>query len=677
MFQDLSYLAIWWSTFFVFGLTSLPIVFILFKNFTDGGYGFAKTIGSLVITYLAFLGATLHLVPLTRINLFLFLLVFLGLNIAIFLKNKKRILNLITKNSKVLVLQEILFTIGLMFWSTIRGFQPDIRGLEKFMDFGFINSILKSKFLPPPDMWFAGKPINYYWFGHFWTAVITKISGIPSHITYNLMIATILGLMLMSTVSIVSTLFKNISRKISVKKALLVGLISAILLSFGGNFHTPIYALKNGVQKYWYPDATRFIGYNPETEDKTIHEFPFYSFVVSDLHAHFLDLPFVLLYLALFWALIKKGYKEKGLYGKEHLFLGFVLGIMFMTNIWNFGNYLLVSGFVLFVFNLRKHGLGLESIWKTTISLLIIILVGIITILPFILNFTSIAQGLQFVHSRTPLWQLAILWGMPAILTIVFFYFLKKSAKKLKTPDFFVFSLLLAGWTLIILPEIFYVKDIYAGSHYRANTMFKLTYQAFVLFYLSAGYITARTLTAIKKSVNRNFLLLFYTFIFLLVLIYPYFSIRSYYGELKDYRGLSGRTWVMTQHPSLYQAILWLEKNTDSQPTILEAPGDSYTDYNLISAYTGLPTIQGWFVHEWLWRGSAQIPQERVGEIEVVYTSNNLEETKKILIKYKVKYVVLGKFEREKYPKLKEKKFDSLGTLVFSDGNTKIYQILN
>ncbi|TEU01766.1 hypothetical protein E3I18_02240, partial [Candidatus Woesebacteria bacterium] len=271
MFQDLSYLAIWWLTFFVFGLVSLPVVFILFRNFTDSGYGFTKTIGSLAITYLAFIGAVLHLVPLTRICLFLWLLVFLGLNIVIFLKNKKRILNLITKNSKVLVLQEILFTIGLMFWSTIRGFQPDIRGLEKFMDFGFINSILKSKFLPPPDMWFAGKPINYYWFGHFWTAVITKISGIPSHITYNLMIATILGLMLISTVSIVSTLFKNISRKISVKKALLVGLISAILLSFGGNFHTPTYVLKNGIQKYWYPDATRFIGYNPETEDKTIH----------------------------------------------------------------------------------------------------------------------------------------------------------------------------------------------------------------------------------------------------------------------------------------------------------------------------------------------------------------------------------------------------------------------
>ena len=38
---------------------------------------------------------------------------------------------------------------------------------------------------------------------------------------------------------------------------------------------------------YWYPNATRFI-------HNTIHEFPLYSFVVSDLHGHVLDIPIVL-----------------------------------------------------------------------------------------------------------------------------------------------------------------------------------------------------------------------------------------------------------------------------------------------------------------------------------------------------------------------------------------------
>ena len=42
------------------------------------------------------------------------------------------------------------------------------------------------------------------------------------------------------------------------------------------------------------------------------------------------------------------------------------------------------------------------------------------------------------------------------------------------------------------MPEVIYVKDIYGGEHYRANTMFKLTYQAFILFGMMMGYVIER-----------------------------------------------------------------------------------------------------------------------------------------------------------------------------------------
>src|SRR5258708_38797604 len=32
---------------------------------------------------------------------------------------------------------------------------PDIHGLEKYMDYGFVNSILRSQYFPPKDMWFT------------------------------------------------------------------------------------------------------------------------------------------------------------------------------------------------------------------------------------------------------------------------------------------------------------------------------------------------------------------------------------------------------------------------------------------------------------------------------------------------------------------------------------------
>src|SRR3989304_5981669 len=50
--------------------------------------------------------------------------------------------------------------------------------------------------------------------------------------------------------------------------------------------------LREGMERYWYANATRFIPF-------TIHEFPSYSFVVSDIHGHVLSIPFVLLAIGL------------------------------------------------------------------------------------------------------------------------------------------------------------------------------------------------------------------------------------------------------------------------------------------------------------------------------------------------------------------------------------------
>jgi uncharacterized membrane protein len=134
-------------------------------------------------------------------------------------------------------------------------------------------------------------------------------------------------------------------------------------------------------------------------------------------------------------------------------------------------------------------------------------------------------------------------------------------------------------------------------------------------------------------------------------------------------------TWLLSFAPGEYAAVTWFNNNVRGQPTILEAPGDSYTDFNVISSYTGLPTVSGWFVHEWLWRGSPEIPQERVGDITTIYLSKDLKVAKRLLNKYRVEYLIVGKFEREKFPDLDESKFAQIGKLVFSQEGTKIYHI--
>jgi uncharacterized membrane protein len=338
---------------------------------------------------------------------------------------------------------------------------------------------------------------------------------------------------------------------------------------------------------------------------------------------------------------------------------------MIATNTWDFASYSLVAALVL-LFSER-------AVIKAGLKVLLLVGVGLLAALPFLLNFSSIAEGIKLVHSHSPLWQLGVLWGFPLVMTIIFLAFIALPLRaRLTKADIFILGLLAAAWLLVIIPEVVFVKDIYIATHYRANTMFKLTYQAYVVFYLSAGYIALRVLTLFKK-LKKVIFLGFFSLLFASLLIYPFLAVRSYYGNLKKAQGLSGETWVGEFYPETYQIILWLRENTSGQPVILEAPGNSYTDSNLISSYTGLPTVSGWFVHEWLWRGSAKEPQERVDDITKIYTTTDISLAKNLLNKYQVRYVIVGNFERERFPELEEAKFLKLGRLVFSVGSSSIY----
>ena len=193
--------------------------------------------------------------------------------------------------------------------------------------------------------------------------------------------------------------------------------------------------------------------------------------------------------------------------------------------------------------------------------------------------------------------------------------------------------------------------------------------------YIASGYISIRVLSLLKVGYKKFILAILFSLVFASVLYYPKISTESYYGKLKTYHGLNGETWLKERYPELFAVVWYFRKNVTGQPVILEAPGDSYTEYNVVSSYTGLPTVSGWFVHEWLWRGDSILPQERVADITVIYTSEDLDSTRVLISRYNVDYIIIGSMELEKFPNLYEEKFDQLGKIVFSSGSTKVYKI--
>lgn len=667
---DIGNIFAWWLFLFLIGFSSIPITYVIFNKFSDFGYGLSKTIGILLTSYFFLILNEIKILPFTDLSLLILMSLYFLINIAIFAKNKSIIIDSFKQKFKAVVLSEILFTFGLILWAYIRSFQPNIEGLEKLMDYGFVNSILRSKFLPPKDMWLAGQTINYYWFGHYITAFLSKITNVQTRFSYNLMLGTILGISLSSVFSITSSLINTFSKKTNSKMVLIGGIVSALLVSFAGNFHSPFYLIKNGWNSYWYPDATRFIGYNPDTEDKTIHEFPIYSYTVSDLHGHLLDLIVVFAFLATLFVFLDSGKNKKYI-----PLVGFLLGIMYMTNTWDFGNYLLATGFALLVFYIKDEGIKLKSFLKIAANILSVIAFGLAFALPFILNFNSIAQGISFTNHSSPLWQLMILWGFPAVLSLIFLPIFFKNKEKAVVADFFIISILISSWVLIAIPEIIFVKDIYISSYQRANTMFKLTYQAFVMFYLSSGYIIFRSINLCRKYLLKTLLAILFIICCGSISIYPYIAVKSYYQDLKNYRGLDGELWLRDEYPGVYSAIVWLKTNSDGNSVIMEAPGDSYTKYNVISSYTGIPTVIGWFVHEWLWRGTAEIPQERSNEVAEAYTSQDINKLKSLISKYQITYIIVGPFERQKYPNINISNIKNAGRSIFSFADTTIYKV--
>lgn len=674
MFLDFKYIFVWWFSLFFLSTLSLPLIILLFQKFWDKGYIFAKTVSLFFISYLLLVLGIFHILPFTLLSIYSLIVLIIGADIYLVVKNKKLFKDVVRRFWKIFIFEEILFFTILTGWSFIRAFAPDIEGLEKFMDWGFVNSILRSQYFPPADMWYAGNSINYYYFGHLVFAFLTKFSGINSAITYNLSIATVCALTFVSGFSLTSNLIFSSLKKPLFRLYFFGGLLSAFLLTFGGNLHVAYKVGKNMIEKqmtfteasknYWYPDATRFIGFDPDTKDKTIHEFPLYSFVVADLHGHMNDIPLVIFFMAfLFVALTSVSCFT------NYLFIpaGFLLSMAYMTNAWDFAVY----GLLFAVASLLLSKNFLQTIFSGVLT----ICSWFIFTLPFSLHFVPMADGLKVANAHTPFYQLFVLYGGFWLISLPFIYFFIRSLRSanwrrsnLLPADYFVLALFITATILVIIPELIYIKDIYIDEYRRANTMFKLVYEAFIMYSLISGYVFIRL---------RHYFL--YRFLFLIVFIihlsFSYFAIKSYYG-LKEYRGLWGLSFLKNYYPDNLKAIDWLNNNVSGQPSIVEASGDSYTTFNQVSTVTGLPTIEGWLVHEWLWRGGYNGPAARVAEVEVVYTSNDITQIKPIIDKYQVKYIFVGDKEYEKFPNINLHNFDQLGAkVVFSSGRTYIYQL--
>ena len=298
-------------------------------------------------------------------------------------------------------------------------------------------------------------------------------------------------------------------------------------------------------------------------------------------------------------------------------------------------------------------------------------------------------DGVALAKYHSYFYQLLVLWGLPTVLVVTFVVSilwekLKKRENRslyrlmraVRTADLFTIILGLCAIGLVAIPELVYVRDIYENGNARANTMFKLTYQAYIMFALTMGYGIYRLLVVTKQKI---FKVIAGICLFFLVWTVGYFgkSVNSWFGNVLNvsgYQGLYALGYLETDFPEDVDAIYWLKDNVKDVSVVLEANGDSYSGFERVSASTGLPTILGWYVHEWLWRNNTDDLNVKRDDVETIYTGTDQNQIQSLLREYEVSYIFVGSKEREKYEdRLNNDMLKSLGEIVFADEKSDTY----
>jgi YYY domain-containing protein len=340
----------------VLGLSAYAILYRWLP--VTGCYALSKVLGILFFAYAPWLVVSLEQLEFTRGTL----LATAGLLVLLGFLARRRWLRAPQRSEWAAT--EALFWGVFLFFLVIRAFNPEIFWGEKPMDFSFLNALYRSPHLPPPEPWFAGSPLYYTYFGHYVVAALGKACHIHPGITFNLGIALFGAL----TATAAFTLGCAISERWR------VGLLAAALVGVLGNLAGLREIVHRQVMNFDYFWATSRVIKN------TINEYPVWSFLFADLHAHVLVMPFSLTFLALAVWWVRRHDVMRPIHSAPlFLLLGLTLGAIMVTNGWSSPTYVLFFPFLLGCVYLAR---GRVSLRRTLAAVALLALLLLSLLLP-------------------------------------------------------------------------------------------------------------------------------------------------------------------------------------------------------------------------------------------------------------------------------------------------------
>ncbi|MDQ3875330.1 MAG: DUF2298 domain-containing protein [Actinomycetota bacterium] len=718
---------VFWALVELVGFLALPATGFLFSRLPGRGLALAKPVGLLLLAYPVWLLASVSLVSYGRAAAFGGLAFLAVLAVLVWIGSGRP-----RPRGVVLTLWlvgEVLFTVAFFAWALLRSYAPEAWGTERPMDMAFINAVNRADSFPPEDPWMSGETLNYYYFGHYVVAFLIRLTGVDPGTGYNLGVSLFYALVASAVFTVAATVVLAGRKRARLPRwsPFAAGLAAVVFAMVLGNLAGAVELLENPrpLAQYDWWSPTRIIG-NPED---TANEFPFFTFLLGDLHAHAMATPFALTALAFALQLALRGprlpttARTAVAAAGELLLAALVLGSLYAVNTLDFPTaaVLVLGGLLLWVW--RSGGRRRLSGRAVLISLAFAaLLVGTALALfaPFLVDYSPATKGIALVRDREPftrfttdisllyalpLWVIAaavahrlrmplryVVWGgvllmvvlvllapddlagLVLVVTVAAVALHAALDRRLGQAERFFWLLVAGGLGLIGVADFVYIRDFFEGtSGFRFNTVFKTGYQAWFLLSIAAacGVFLSR------RWLRRPLLRAWQAGLVAVAALLAIYPVAAPYARTVGFSReptLDGARWLAETNPDDAAAIRWLRRNVSGTPTILEAFGDdfSFEGHGRVSTYTGLPTVIGWAGHEAQWGHDAG---SRPQDVETIYTTRDARTATSLLRRYGVRYVFVGSLERADYPAAGLAKFRRIGRPVFTSGATTVYEL--
>jgi len=458
------------ALFELFGMIGWVCVARLFHRFPDRGWGLGKLVGWLGCAYIVWLGASIHALAFTLPWCVAAVVVACAVAALVYWRQQTVLRAFLRLSWRVMLAAEAVTLAGFFLFLAFRLKNPDLWqtywGGEKPFEMAHLNAILRSAHFPPYDPWYAGGYINYYYFGGYLHAFAMKLTGIAPEVAFNVAAPMTMALVWGAAFSTGAALWVSVRRRRPSRallpvgsrqpalrpqsSAIVGGICATAAIGLFGNldaFGQVAHSLRDGLgihaamDRFDFWESTRII-------PGTINEFPFFSGLWADLHAHLVALPFAILAVAVSVSaataseprrtpaiqasqpapalrsqdgkpiMLPSQLKTTLPWGTLAL-AGLIIGALYCINAWDFPTALTLMWLGLLVRLRASRMPWLSSGIYATACAALVGIVAYLCYLPFFAHFQSLYGSLARVRAPSPLGGFLVIFALPCLVIAV------------------------------------------------------------------------------------------------------------------------------------------------------------------------------------------------------------------------------------------------------------------